>query len=302
VEAYDLYLHARALPVLPGPRLDENIERLEQVISKDPSFAPAYAGLASAYAIRSVMFPADHPPDELSNMRAAAEKAIQLDPLLAEARDALGLVHARDGQWEQAEKSFRHAIRLDPNRSTTYCHFADYFLIVLGRVEEALRQLRVAEKADPLSPEVQRSLGLALIFNNRYDEAAGYSQKLPANHPNKILLLAHARLRQGRFDEAIQLLANEDPLGRGGLLGYAYARSGRRAEAEKLAATLTVSPFQQALIFAGLGDKERSLEALDRMTALGALRVGGILAFPELALLRGDPRLKALRKKVGLPE
>jgi TolB-like protein len=302
VEAYDLYLHAQALPVQPGARLDENIGRFEQVIARDPSFAPAYAGLASAYTIRSVMFPLDHPRDELSKMRSAAEKAIQLDPLLAEAHDALGLVYARDGQWEQSEKSFRHAIQLDPNRSTTYTHFAGWFLIVLGRIEEALQELRAAEKADPLSPEVHRGLALALILNNRYDESAGYSQKLPADEPFKNTLLARAWLGQGRFNEAIELLDDDPPRVSGGFLGYAYARSGRRAEAEKLAATLTVSPFHQALIFAGLGDKDRTLEALDRMIDLGALRVGKTLAYPELALLRGDPRLKALRKKVGLPE
>jgi hypothetical protein len=87
-----------------------------------------------------------------------------------------------------------------------------------------------------------------------------------------------------------------------GFLGYAYARSGRREDAEKLAATLTASPFHQALVFAGLGDKERTLEALDRMTALGALRLGRTLYYAELALVRGDPRLNALRKKAGLPE
>ena len=300
VEAYDLYLHAQALPV--QPRLDEKIGRFEQVIARDPSFAPAYAGLATAYTIRSVMFPLDHPRDELSKMRSAAEKAIQLDPLLAEAHDALGLVYARDGQWEQAEKSFRHAIQLDPNRSTTYTHFAEWFLIVLGRIEEALQELRAAEKADPLSPEVHRGLALALILNSRYDESAGYSQKLPADEPFKNTLLARALLGQGRFNEAIELLDDDPPRVSGGFLGYAYARSGRREEAEKLAATLTVSPFHQALIFAGLGDKDRTVEALDRMTTLGALRVGRTLNYPELALLQGDPRLKALRKKVGLPE
>ena len=80
------------------------------------------------------------------------------------------------------------------------------------------------------------------------------------------------------------------------------ARSGRREEAEKLAIDLSPRPFLQAVIFAGFGDKERTLEALDRMTVVGPVRMGSILSQPELALLRGDPRLKALRKKVGLPE
>ena len=87
-----------------------------------------------------------------------------------------------------------------------------------------------------------------------------------------------------------------------GFLGRAYARAGRRDEAEKLAAAVSSNPFQQAVIFGGLGDKDRTLEALDRMAVVGPFRIGRILTWPELALLRGDPRLKALRKKVGLPE
>jgi Tfp pilus assembly protein PilF len=79
-------------------------------------------------------------------MRAAAEKAIELDPLLADAHEALGLVYSRYGQWEQAEKSFRYAIQLDPNRSITYTEFAQYLLRVLGRNNEAIQLLRIAER------------------------------------------------------------------------------------------------------------------------------------------------------------
>jgi hypothetical protein len=84
--------------------------------------------------------------------------------------------------------------------------------------------------------------------------------------------------------------------------GHALGRAGRREEAEKLAATVATNPFQQALIFAGLGDKDRTFAALDRMTVQGPIRIGRALALPEFALLRGDPRVKAFRKKVGLPE
>ncbi len=84
--------------------------------------------------------------------------------------------------------------------------------------------------------------------------------------------------------------------------GYAYARAGRRDEAEKFAANAAPNAMTQALTFAGLGDKDRTLEALDRLAALGAVRVGRALHSPEFALLRGDPRAAALRKKVGLPE
>ncbi len=245
-EAYDLYLHARAL----GD--NQSVGPFEEAIAKDPSFAPAYAGLAAAYALRSGEFGFGL-PDEVAKMRTAARKAIQLDPLLAEAHDALGMVYARDGQWEKSEKGFRSAIELDPSGSMSYNRFALGLLLPLGRIEEALHQLRVAEKVDPLSPQVQWRLAWVLLSAGRY-------------------------------------------------LGYAYGKAGRREEAEKLAIAVSPNPFSQALIFAGLGDKDRTLEALDRVAQLGAVRVGRALNSPEFALLRGDPRLKALRKKVGLPE
>jgi TolB-like protein len=296
MEAYDLYLRARAVTIQRGARgMVEAIKPFEQAIAKDPSFAPAYAGLAAAYAI-----PLDHLVDDSAKMQGAAQKAIQLDPLLPEAHAALGLVQAHDRQWEQSEASFSRAINFDANRSTTYVHLAVWLLMEVGRVEEALQQLRVAEKNDPLSPEVHRSLCLVLISARRFDEAASYCLKLPEDDPTKRQRLARARLGQGRIDEAIQLL-DGPPTRNPGYLGYAYARSGRRDDAEKLALANSNRSDVQALIYGALGDKDRTFEALDRMAAAGEL-VGTYLTYPELALLRGDPRVKVLRKKVGLPE
>jgi predicted Zn-dependent protease len=178
-------------------------------------------------------------------------------------------------------------------------------LLVLGRLDEALQQLRIAEKADPLSAQVQVFLADILISTGRCDEAVGYCQKLPAHDDFKDQFLARARLGQGRIDEAIQILANDRTLSTNpqtrGFLGYVYARSGRREEAEKMAAASRY-PNEQALIFAGLCDKDRTFEALDRMADRGSFRIGVYLNRPELALVRGDPRLAALRKKIGLPE
>jgi len=164
--------------------------------------------------------------------------------------------------------------------------------------------LRRAEKADPLSKGVQYYMGIVLIAARRYDEAEAYvlegAGPLPRN-----MELGRVRLGQGRIAEAVQLLENdparpESPPLRG-YLGVAYARSGRREEAEKLAAAAQY-PLEQALIFASLGAKDRTLEALERMGSLGAPRLGRWLTFSDFDFLRGDPRLAALRRNVGLPQ
>jgi TolB-like protein/Tfp pilus assembly protein PilF len=300
-EAHDLYLHARALEHHQGLRaVGERIHTFEQAIAKDPSFAPAYAGLATAYAQRSG---SDQPDqieraNEVSKMRVVVEKALQLDPLLAEAHDAQGMVYARDAQWEQSEKSFLRALELEPNRSLTHTHFAMALLLPLGRTEEAVPQVRLAEKADPLSPHVQGVLAYVLFSAGRFDEAAVHCQP-------KSECLGRALTLQGRNDEAIRILeaAFKDGAANPGQLGYTYARAGRRAEAEKIAALEPEpGPMGQARIFAGLGDKDRAFETLDRAIPTGPVRIGRDLTFPEFAPLRGDPRLKALRKKVGLPQ
>jgi TolB-like protein len=309
VEAYDLYLRAHALLIRGQAHgYEEVIGLLEQAIAKDSSFAPAYAGLAAAHAARSSQFQFVM-SDELPKMRAAAEKAIQLDPLLAEAHEALGMAYTRDGRWEQSEKSFRRAIELDPVRSESHRQFVSFLLLPLGRIEEALAHLRVAEEADPLSWPVQFYLAYVLISAGRYGEAAAHCEKQPADLDEKTMLLGRARLGQGRTQEAIEIF--EAGLKRGvgagsqvwGELGYAYARSGRRDEAEKLAAAApSRNPLNLALIFAGLGDKDRTFEALDRAATAGPYRLGWALTWPEMSLLHGDPRVKVLRKKVGLPE
>jgi TolB-like protein/Tfp pilus assembly protein PilF len=309
VEAYDLYLRAGNQLPPPGAsfvHIAEQARLYEEVIAKDPSFAPAYARLALAHAGASAAFPIDNPADWLPGMRAAAEKAIQLDPLLPEAHVALARMHARDGQWIQSENSFREAIRLNQNNAETYTEYAVWLLQTVGRVEDAIEQLRRAEKTDPLSEDVKRYMGIHLIAIGRIDEAAAYLEQLRSDPAGIVSILwARIRLVQGRTAEAIQLLENNpdrsvNPLVRG-WLGYAYARSGRREEAEKMAA-ISQYANEQALIFAGLGAKDRAFEALERMGSRGPQRVGRFLTYPEFAFLRGDPRLAALRKKAGLPD
>ena len=309
-EAYDTYLRARGLQMMPppgggAPPFDTAIELYERALRQDPEFAPAYAGLAGIYALRSVQFPLPHPPDELAKMQAAAEKAIQLDPLLAEAHAALGSMYARRGDWNQAERSFRRAIEIDSNRSTFRSDYAYWVLAVEGRLDEALIELRAAERADPLSPSIHRWLANVLIDAGRYEEAVEQCRRSASDETSWLECLAAVRSGQGRMPEVVSLLEGNPRVDRNpqtrGLLGYAYARSGRGEQARQMAERSSY-PNEQALIRVGLGDKDGAFEALSRMAALGAQRVGLYLNSPEFALLRGDPRLSALHGALGLPE
>jgi tetratricopeptide (TPR) repeat protein len=231
-----------------------------------------------------------------------------LDPLLAEAHDTMGMAYSCAAQWELSEKSFRRAIELNPSRSTSYASAAMYLLLPLGRIDEALVNLRRAEEADPLSPQVQGYLGYVLTSAGRYDEAARHCDKLPEDYGLKTYCVGRAWLGKGKIGEVVRMLEpafqgdvpNGAPIR--GVLGCAYARAGRREEAEQMAAASSFNPLNLAPIYGCLGDKDRAFEALDRAAAAGPFRIGRALTWPELALLRGDPRVKTLRKKVGLPE
>jgi tetratricopeptide (TPR) repeat protein len=308
LEAYEIYLRGRALENQTGlSGLLAGIRAFEQAIAKDPSLAPAYAGLANAHTWQSGFdrFDQAERAEQMSKLRAAAEKAIQLDPLLAEAHGALGNMYARNAQWQLSEKSFRLAVELGPSDSLTHLDFAMNVLYPLGRIEEALAEARLAEKSDPLSRHVQSMLRDVLAVAGREEELEIRCRKQPADEQEKSGCLARVLSRHGKFDEALRIeeATWRDRLSEPGAssLGVAYAKADRRQDAERVAAVVP-RPLAQAAILAALGDKERTIDALERMAPLGPIRVGRTLLSHTFAFVRGDPRVKALRKKVGLPE
>jgi tetratricopeptide (TPR) repeat protein len=239
----------------------------------------------------------------MAELHSAAQKAIALDPLSAEAYEALGAAYAREAQWEQAEKSFRRAIEIQPNRAESHANFAVFFLLPLGRIREAVEQLHIAEKSDPLSPFVLLWLRDALGDAGQDEEAAATCERLPSGREKQLCPL-DARVRQGKVSEVIRIYEAGPPEGGETAFGCAYAHAGRREAAEKLASAVNGGEGG-AEIFACLGDKDRVFEALDRAAGLGPIRIGWFLLRVDRenrGLLRGDPRLRALRKKVGLPE
>ena len=309
LEAYDLYLRARARVQHAG--LGETraaVELFDQVIARDPAFAPAYAGLADAWAALSGNRgdAAVRPDTAFAFMKPAAERALQLDPLLAEAHASMGLVLARDRKWADAEATFRRAVELNGNVSSIDINFVRSTLLPQGKIDHSVRQLRAALRRDPLSVELQEMLAFVMVSAGQYEESIAIGRRIvPSaaaandglNHARQVL--ARAMFQHGEKAEAIQRF---EALGRfsDNFRGYAYAATGRRAEAEALAAERKGFPGSLVLIHAGLGDKDQAFAALERMAAEKDPRVGAWLTYPELALLRGDLRMDALRKKLGL--
>jgi TolB-like protein/DNA-binding winged helix-turn-helix (wHTH) protein len=308
VETYDLFLKAR---VLQSRRAEDGrlaIDLFNQVLKKDAAFAPAYAGIASTYGHLSYLFPIDGgyavPQDQADAiMRPAALKALELDPLLADAHAAMGHVHAFDHAWAEAEASFRRALQLNPSLTITYTDFVLSTLLPEGKLDEGMRLLETALRVDPLSLDVRRVLAHVQINAGLYDRAIDNCNHVLAVDPDfpvVAALRARALVHKGRVTEATRWMETQ---GRGveGYLGYAYAISGRRADAEALAARNHDYPQRQAMIYAGLGDKDHAFDALERFAAVNPRRTGAYLTRPELAGLRGDPRMAALRVRLGLP-
>jgi tetratricopeptide (TPR) repeat protein len=284
-----------------------SLDLFEQTIARDPSFAPGYAGVAAMDAARSAFdrFNSSERARMIADGWAAAKAAIQLQPSLADAYDALAMMQAREAQWVEAERSFHRAIEIAPRDPVWRNHFALFLLLPLGRIDEAIRELRIAEESDTASLDTHYGLYLAFRAKGRFEEAESYCHKAAENDQQLSGCWADTLLRQGKADDAIRALEtgwNGHLLKMGAqALGEAYARAGRRKDAERLAA-LSPRPAGKAQIFAALGDKDRTFEFLEQMVPMGPTRVGRDLISPEFAFIRGDPRLSALRKSVGLPE
>ena len=167
VEAYDLYLHTRALPQRASRDARTIIGPYQQVIAKDASFAPAYAGLTAAYAASSFQDFYDH-SDELIQMRAAAEKAIRLDPLLGGAHQALGMVYAPRWALGTIRKELPSCDRARAEQLAGLQRLTNEILLPLGRIKEGVQEMQTAEKTDPLSPWIRSNLAWVLLYAKRY--------------------------------------------------------------------------------------------------------------------------------------
>jgi serine/threonine protein kinase len=303
-DAYYQFLRASAFHARRGPENTARAAELyQQVAAEHSTYAPAWAGLASALAelsrpsLGEEIIPLD------PRAGPAALRAIQLDPLLADGHAAIGNMYASYRDWVNARRSFLKALTLNPSLTTIHTDFVLGVLLPIADLDESVRQLDAARIADPLSLDVRRIQALVFVDAGRYEEAienCHWIRQYDPAFPYVDVWLGRALYFSGRFDEAREALERAGPEF-WGYLGYLLAVSGRRDEAEALAARHPDSPGRAMLIYGGLGDKDRAFDALVHTVDVNWWRAATWLHRPEMAILRGDPRLAAVKKRLGLP-
>jgi TolB-like protein/DNA-binding winged helix-turn-helix (wHTH) protein len=308
-EAYDLYLRALALSndsspgIARGQNLERAIELFHEVTTRDRQFAPAYAGAAEAWAnLRN----RGRSRESTERMREAAEQAMDIDPLLPDARATIGLVHASDLQWQSAEADFRRALALNPNSARTHADFARFVLLPEERTQEAEAEIRKAMDLDPLTTSRRIELAYLLLRRRTYDQAIALTAPIYAADPSDYVagqIAARALWLEGKREQGLAILERlPKESGSHQYLGYAYAMMGRRREAEALADEPDPAASRhQLVIYTALGDRERAFAALRAMVEANDYAADEYPGDPELRSLRDDPWMREFRRQRGLP-
>src|SRR5207248_312139 len=311
-EAYELYLKGRFFwNKRSGVDLRKAIEFFNQAIAKDPSYALAYAGMADSYLLLP-NYGGAPTADVVPPARAAVTKALELDDSLAEAHASLGLLDTLDLRLERAITHFERAVQLKPNYATAH-HWLGLGHLSLGHFDQAIVERKRATELDPLSVIINADLAWTYASAHRLDEAEAQARKTLEIDPR--FFLAHYYLggvhqAKGQLPEAISEFRQAFDLNGDSyslaMLGQAYARTGNKAEAQKILARLNeeaksrhVAPYAWALLYLGLGDKNRALDELETAYQRGDTNYLFVLKVdPLFDDLRGQPRFEALVQKI----
>jgi len=307
-EAYQLYMLGRYYFRLRKGKegLEKSIDYFEQAIKKDPNYAPAYAGLGETYRLLgwTSWLPAKEArqKEELATLRA-----LQIDDALAEAHVLKANMKEIDLDWPGAEEEYKRALDLDPNSVRAHNTYA-WHLEILGRFNEAKVHLTRAEELDPLELEVKMDIATLFTFLRLYDQAIEQFQKTIEMDPNYAPAygrLAEAYMEKGMSEEAIAALKKGKV--KAAQLGYAYAVTGKKDEAQKILDELkeqskqgNVAPFDFAILYLGLGDKNQAFEWFNKTFDENPYRIAFINVNPRFDSLRSDPRFTELLRRMKL--
>lgn len=317
LEAYQYYLRGRYyLNKRTEGDLRQGLENFRRSIELDASFAPAMAGLADSYNLLAT-YGAISPSEGFTKGREAAEQALRINDRSAEAHTSLAYVkHRYDWDWAGADREFKRAIELDPNYAPAHQWYASYLLAV-GRTTEAITSARRSQELDSLSLIVNSHLAWVLYLSRQPELALVQSKRILALDENFFPGLRYAGLAyelSGQYQEAIAALNKARELSGGspvilGALAHAHAVAGNRQEARRLldeiladASRRRVSTYEVAVIYAGLGEKGKSFEWLEKAFVERNEYLNYLMVDPRLDPLRGDPRYFEMLKRIGLAQ
>jgi serine/threonine-protein kinase len=315
-EAYQLYLKGRFYwNKRKAAELQKAVDYFNQALEKDPQFALAYAGLASAYAILpeySGLPAMDIDP----KAEAAASKALEFDATLAEPHAVLGLIKfSHQWNWDGAERELKRAIELNPNYPTAY-HWYSISLRLQGKLEESLTEIKRAQQLDPLSLVISLNVAEVLLYMRKDDLAIEQLKKtleLDPNFPGAHTALGSAYAEQGNYTDAIrelqtvrQIVGPNDPTALG-ILGFVYAKAGRKNDANEMLKKMMeftkrgyALAVPVATVYVGLGDNDKVFEWLQKGYDEQNVGTGYLKISPVWNNVRSDPRFTALLSKIGL--
>jgi TolB-like protein/tetratricopeptide (TPR) repeat protein/DNA-binding winged helix-turn-helix (wHTH) protein len=312
-EVYESYLKGQFAAHNTRAELEQSIVYFEDAIRKDPTFAPAYVGLASTYQTLSLILVGASPAEMRPKEIRAAQKALELDPELAEAHVLMADVYQKRWRWSDAEAEYKEALRLKPSDAAAHLGFASW-LLCHGRTEEALAWARRARELNPFGT-TGLDIGWILFHARRYDEAIREFRSVLAVHPDSASghwYLGFALIGKGHPEEAIAELErtasmmNRSP-GSLELLATAYGYSGRRTEALRLISELK-QRRQESYVPAGafinpylaLRDYNEAFAWFERAYAEQSNILQFLKVHPFFDPVRGDPRFQDLVRRVGL--
>src|SRR5262245_1965664 len=315
LEARQLYLKGRnAWNKRTPDSILEGVKLLEQAIQADPSYAEAYAGLADCYNML-VNYSVLPPNEAFPKAKEAAEKALELNENLAEAHAARAFIYFLwEWNWAEAGREYRRAIQLDPDYSSARQWYSS-LLAATRQTEEALEQAKEARDLDPFSLSIAAHPGW-INYLSRNAEAtvreARQALKLDPNFLPARRYLALGYDLQGKYNESVPEFQKALSLSPASTLikselGYAFAKSGRREDALRVLDELQrssgqrrASPFHFALIYVGLGEKDRAIELLNKACDERAERLVWLRVDPRFDPLRQDPRFYEIMIRMGL--
>ena len=311
-EVYESYVKGMNDPDYTKPQIEQRIADFQEAIRKDPTFAPAYVGLAESYISYQDSFVGAPPSEIRPKATAAVQKAIELDPELAEAHALLAEMYQKQWRWAQSEAEYKRALELEPNDASSHRGYANW-LACQGRTDEALGWVERGRELDPLAS--RDTVGWILLLHRRYGDSIREYRSIVAAHPeytNARWGLGYALMLDNQAEDAIAELEKlaamvQRSSGSLAMLATAYARAGNRTQALRLIDELKqrrrdgyIPPSAFITPYLALGEYEQAFFWCDEASKEKSGILQWIKVEPSFDPVRGDPRFRDLLRRVGL--